>query len=436
MVTPAVVAQRMTDLLQCFPSAAIGGVQWHTLVKKYEEKHGSLDLEALGHQTALAAALALLWDVARIVDASDTDNPVVAVEEAVAMTPSPKELVSWPSLYKVLFDIAYKHGTREQKEDVCDGAECYVILQSQVKPLLVKYWHNNFDELGLSYYTEEGNMCKLKKLKHLLTAVLRWRKEYMACSDATSSSKSEMGRAMAQELCLVPSKSHNDLILCCIISEAVNTGTSATPATPHSSELQLPISSKTNSAADGSAHTVEASPVAATSESTLEPSTPVSCSSADSESMVQELAFLRSENAKLQSANSILQSKVIFNNSVRMRHQWEDAGAAPSFALPEVLDDPFEPPPEKSRWASPMCSTPTFNSGTLTPFSESSMSCSASGYATPTPGQMTNGMNFVPIAVPVWFQTIPTGVVQQARAMFERSADIPRMTQQWFAPQF
>ena len=34
------VAQQLSDLLQCFPAAAIGGVQWKTLLQKYEEGPG------------------------------------------------------------------------------------------------------------------------------------------------------------------------------------------------------------------------------------------------------------------------------------------------------------------------------------------------------------------------------------------------------------
>ena len=31
------VAQQLSELLQCFPAAAIGGIQWKTLLSKYEE---------------------------------------------------------------------------------------------------------------------------------------------------------------------------------------------------------------------------------------------------------------------------------------------------------------------------------------------------------------------------------------------------------------
>ncbi|CAK9069021.1 Uncharacterized protein SCF082_LOCUS34643 [Durusdinium trenchii] len=84
--SPATVAQQLSDLLQCFPAAAIGGVQWKTLLQKYEERHSTrLDLNALGHASPLAATTTLLWEVLRIVDSEDGDNPVVAVEDSVAL---------------------------------------------------------------------------------------------------------------------------------------------------------------------------------------------------------------------------------------------------------------------------------------------------------------------------------------------------------------
>jgi len=127
--TPAIVAQRMSDLLQCFPAAAIGGVQWRTLTRKYEEKYGDhLDLEVLGHTSALAGATALLFDVIRVVEADDTDNPVVAVEDAITLTPLPGSLASWPSLYKVLCDIVRSQGSIEKKDNMDSGTCCCVVL--------------------------------------------------------------------------------------------------------------------------------------------------------------------------------------------------------------------------------------------------------------------------------------------------------------------
>lgn len=431
--TPAVVAQRMTDLLQNFPAAAIAGVQWSTLVRKYEEKHGAaLNLASLGHSSALAAATALLFDVIRIVDKSDTDNPVVAVEDAIALTPSPCSLASWPSLYKVLCDIACNHGSFESTVDECS----YVILLSQVKPLLQRHWHSNFDELGLAYFTEEGSIIKLKKMKHLLQALLRWRSQrinWKVSMEASGYSTgfhttrpNELDAALEMELLLVPSKTHNDLILKCVCSQS-HCAPAVSPATPQSqpSIQRRETSERWADITDGEE---------ASTESEQEPLTPssrsvsgISCTSGGSSTnLEQELSFLRSENAKLRCENHVLESRANLNTS------FSDIDFSkcqtPTFDMCEDfdLDDPSEPPPY--RYWSPNCSTTGsvgFGSGSLTPFSVSS------GCASPLPataGQMPKGFQ-MPM-MPVWFQIIPTGVVEEARAMFGGTT-VPS----WFANQ-
>jgi len=471
--TPAVVAQRLGDLLQCFPSSAIGGVQWHTLIRKYEEKHGAhLDLEELGHTSALAAATALLWDVIRVVDRSDTDNPVVAVEDGIALTPSPGSLASWPSLYQALCEIVRKEGFLEHQDGA--GTSCHAILLSQVKPLLQRYWHSNFDELGMAYFTEEGSTIKLKKMKHLLQAVLRWRSlrvEWQASMGATSRSTtggsarvSAVDAALEMELLLVPSKKHNDLLLRCVCPEALPEPVAATvvtviapPPAPAATpvpkvsvaklelRLELPVREEMSQATTGDLQ----SPSCQSSSNR-------SCVSVGSGCLEQELAFLRSENAKLRSENENLERRTNYTATVPHCEIFQIPSKLqlpPPLTFEWDLDDPFEPPPEIRHWdfASPVCSTPgsfgSMASGTLTPFSESSLSCTASGYHTPVPhsgyhtpipapaGQPCNGVALLPVGMsvampgmPVWFQTIPTGVVQQARAMFEHHTVIPN----WF----
>merc|ERR1719160_417608 len=71
-------------------------------------------MKAIGHSCPLSAATALLWDVLRLVDSEDSDNPIVAVEDAVSLTPRPGALGTWPSLYKALCSIIVKYGAEEQ----------------------------------------------------------------------------------------------------------------------------------------------------------------------------------------------------------------------------------------------------------------------------------------------------------------------------------
>jgi len=103
IVAPAIVAQRLCDLLLQFPAAAFGGVQWRMLTKKYEERYSTqIKIESMGHSSPIAAATALLWDVLRVVDSSDPQNPLLGVDDAVVLSPHPGCMGSWPSLFRAL----------------------------------------------------------------------------------------------------------------------------------------------------------------------------------------------------------------------------------------------------------------------------------------------------------------------------------------------
>jgi len=181
---PAAIAKRMSDLILCFPAAALGGVPWQTLVSKYNERHSTrLDISALGYNSPATAVTTLLWEVARPIDSRHAENPLVAVEDCVAMTVQPGAPATWPSIYQALCAIVSENGSREeaeQKEDADRSEAGHAILVSQLKPLLQRYWHCEFDEGSLSYLNEQGKFVRVKKMKHLLQAVLQWRDERVA----------------------------------------------------------------------------------------------------------------------------------------------------------------------------------------------------------------------------------------------------------------
>ncbi|CAK9001205.1 unnamed protein product [Durusdinium trenchii] len=392
--SPATVAQQLSDLLQCFPAAAIGGVQWKTLLQKYEERHSTrLDLNALGHASPLAATTTLLWEVLRIVDSEDGDNPVVAVEDSVALVPKPGSAACWPSLYQVLCHVLREHGAVDE-----EGQKA--ILVSQLKPLLQRNWHNTFDEASFGYLTEEGSSVKMRKMKHLLQALLRWRGQRLAWGGRSSR---QMQDALEHELELVPSKRHNDLLLR-LTPGPMTSGPVSVAMTP---EKMMPIRCPNILPEDEAA---EASP---------DWSSRASTGSTMSSAVHEELAALRAENEKLRSRNIALESTI--------RDQ-----DCPYPALPENLfDNPFEPPPQvwHSASASPTASTVAhsgFGSEVGTPM--------GSGCVTPVQlAPVSQAITLVPMG---WFAMgdrgmIPCGLVQQARAVFEQHTAIPN----WFTGQ-
>ena len=222
-VPQAVMSQRLGDLLLQFPSAAIGGVQWCVLARKYEERFSArLDARSLGHTSALSLATTLLWDVARLVDVTDTDNPILALEDGVALSPPPGCIGSWPSLYSSLCTIVQNNGADELQATQATAVSRHAgrsLLLSRVKPLLQAHWHAHFDEASFSYWNEQGATVKVKKLKHLITAVLRWRSERLTWLLEEGRKPSTLERALLVKLELAPASCQNDLLLSCVQDE-------------------------------------------------------------------------------------------------------------------------------------------------------------------------------------------------------------------------
>jgi len=386
--TPAVVAKRLSDLILCFPSAAAGGVQWQTLVSKYNERHStSLDIAVLGHSTALAAATALLWDTIRIVDGKDHHNPVVAVEDGEAMTAKPDASATWPSLYKSLCEIVSEHGS---KADTVLGDEItHSILVSKLKGLLQRHWHDGFDEGSLSYITDQGKFVRVKKMKHLLQALMQWREQRAACHRHT-----DLDEALKFRLEVVPSKKHNDLLLRCVLpSRCPSTASDSVP-----SDCQSVASESTAASTD----------------------------------LMAQLAILRAENASLRSKNSFLEQQT--QHEVLQKEGTCLPIRPRSPERKDVWDDPSEPPPFEYRGSltTPSASTAVpssfFNSGDVTPLTLASGSHGHSASATPAmttwiwDGQNGQICSMVPMFYVMGdrgLHNIPSGVVQQTVSMWE-----------------
>jgi len=410
----AVVAKRLCDLLLTFPASAAGGVQWQVLAKKYEERHAArLDVTVWGHSTALGAASALLWDVLRLVDSEDVDNPVVAVEDGVALLPQPGLLGCWPSLYQAVSNIVLEHGA--------PGTSSSSMLLSQLRPLLERNWHANFDETGMGFRSQEGTFIRLKKMKHLLTAVIRWREDRQSWRKSTGSSPADVDQALLHKLELLPSIRHNDLVLVCSCSSNSTPSLSALTVATWSP----PLNNDTKDSASSicrSRHSRVSSSSASSSTGSMD--------------LQMEVERLRAENQELRVQNLQMQGTTSIEPLV-----------APEPQLPgDLLDDPFEPPPQKSFWLPQGCfsdcgstgadsekaytATPMSDAGRSVSFSFSSQCTSscASGLTTPRQNEFYQNMT------PVWFpmmpmparsfdvSIIPSGIVQSARQQFERIA--------------
>jgi len=402
--TPATIAKRMSDLILCFPSAAAEGVQWQTLVSKYNDKYSTpLDIAALGHSSALAAATALLWDNLRLVNGKDQNNPVVGIDDGAAMTAQHDAAATWPSLYKSLCEIVSEHGPIEDVVSVGEiPRPARAILVSQLKPLLQRHWHNEFDECSLSYITARGKWVRVKKMKHLLQDLLEWRMQRVDCCRHT-----ELDEALEFQLEVVPSKKHNDLLLRCVLpSSCTSIASRSTPT-----DCQSVASESTS----------------ATSKASIDLKDEIARERAENASLRAENASLRSKNHILEQAQHETLQKEALDIPVRPRKR------SPS---PNMWDDPSEPPPfeyqHRGSFGTPSASTAApssfFISGEVTPPTRASDSHSHSASATPSMTTWVwDGQNgHICSVVPMFYvmgdrglHDIPNGLVQQSVSMLE-----------------
>jgi len=198
----ASVARKLGGLLLQFPDAAIDGVEWNLLVRMFEERFSTkIVVASMGFDSALGAALALLWDVGQIRNSRDAHNPIIALEDGIALTPHPRNMASWPSVYQCLCKMV-----RTTKP--LDGQAA--VLLADVKPLLQRHWHVKIDE-HWDYLDSNGATTKTKKMKHLIQSILNWRNERFRKNNG--SNLTQVDAVLVDELELVPSNNHNDLLL-------------------------------------------------------------------------------------------------------------------------------------------------------------------------------------------------------------------------------
>jgi hypothetical protein len=450
--SPDEVGQELTAILLSFPACAIAGVQWHTLVQKYEERHNlRLSVRSLGHSSALAAASALLWDIVRIVN-MDLDNPVLVVEDAIALTPKPGLLGCWPSLYVSFCQIVNNYGERFLPGDV-DGEDLEhragsVLLLSQLKPLLVRHWHANFDESSSGFVNENGNFCRFKKLKHLVQAVLRWREQRVCwCEEEVAAgrkvSNSALDNAVAMRLEMVPAAKQSDLELRCFPPRKM-----CDNHAPPTFNLKCSKSGKRVGKQGG----VVTDERQRNADALL-----------DDSGLRREVERLRAENAALKSEQNELRLKRD-ETSTELPPAWSDPvkGVFATTKLQispadeSIFDDPYEPPPQARTWCQSQNGT-WFAMASLSVSGDSSTcagseagtptgrhctsryeqsvgerSCSSSGALTPlltgdvTPQLWGRACHFMPS----WFSAmrsadvgvIPNGIVQCLRERYELAA--------------
>jgi hypothetical protein len=419
------VAQKLWDLLLEFPDAAIAGLRWDSLVMAFEELHGeSLDHTDLGYPSKLAAAEELVPD-ARVwlpmpcsAGASSSEAaslcPLVAIPEKVALAPRPGFAASWPSLYRSLCAVVQRFGFIEEASisngyqeggsssnarrsllvsklrpllENIDGADetpeiaaARDILLSQLRPVSKSRPSSGVhDENGLSFRDESGAFGKLKKIGHVVKAVLHWRERYgivrstregSGADQATEddlSNRAALDSALAPQLELVFSREYNNLVV------QLFDKSPETVCAPPDRPCGTVLPENSHVQADASRHppastaTIHRGGDCAENPFKWTPVLSEMPSPAKPQSLVIPAAREAGGRLSLSDASTRAPSPIA-PNMTRARSLTRgdrdasiDGGEGRCRSEPPqsrevfggVFDDPFEPPPEENRWAGP-----------------------------------------------------------------------------------
>lgn len=248
------IGLQMRDLLLRFPCAVVEGVRWSSLCRAYRERFPDAPNPSGTHPCSSAGISMRAWlaDVAE--SSEDSDNSAelwFRLRDAVALTPgSQGQLACWPLLVQRLGEIVRTHGvlqppevgsevpattaggaaatpsasgskdaapkslaasssTKGDVDRVGVGDKSVGVLLAQLKPLLRRHWDPAFEEKAVGYYNEFGNYVSVKKMKHLIAELLKWR-----AKRRSQNRGSAVDAALLTPLVLVTSPRNNDMVLC------------------------------------------------------------------------------------------------------------------------------------------------------------------------------------------------------------------------------
>eukprot|EP00927_Polykrikos_kofoidii_P066329 TRINITY_DN61955_c0_g1_i1.p1 TRINITY_DN61955_c0_g1~~TRINITY_DN61955_c0_g1_i1.p1 ORF type:complete len:678 (-),score=111.23 TRINITY_DN61955_c0_g1_i1:15-2048(-) len=239
----ALHGQRLRDLVLRFPCAALDGVRWTVLCKVLRERF-PVDLAVL-QPSPSAELLSWIEEVAEP-ELDSSGELRLWLRDSVALTQGTDgQLACWPLLVRRLAEIVHSHGSlqiatafeagsggdeviaasigaagtdatgdKPVKAAAKDCHEVTCVLLSQIKPLLTQHWDASFDERAIGYFSEAGNHVNVKKLKHLLAELLKWRLRRRAMAKS-SGQVTLVDHAIQMPLALAFSRKHNDMLLCC-----------------------------------------------------------------------------------------------------------------------------------------------------------------------------------------------------------------------------
>ncbi|CAE7242514.1 unnamed protein product [Symbiodinium sp. CCMP2456] len=234
------VQVRLRDLLLRCPCAALDGIRWSVVCKVYADRYQGGPLIGA---SALDAAKTCLADLATFDEAASGDARLRLREEAALSAGKDGQLGCWPLLLQRLGEIVRNHGSAQPLQGTeaehigTSTGEVLGVLLGQLKHLLSRYWDPAFEDRGLSFFNEVGQFVHLRKMKHFLAELLKWRARRRELVLNKALPPSAIDEALGDQLMLVASQRHNDMVLCCPASPTVM------PATPAAARPQASCAS-------------------------------------------------------------------------------------------------------------------------------------------------------------------------------------------------
>jgi len=235
------VGCRLRDLLLRFPCSALDGVRWSSLCKAYGDRFPGEGCLGGALQAATSQARRVwLVDLAEEESSGNglpqgdgrSSDVRIRLRDDAALSPGRDgQLACWPLLVQRLGQIVGTHGSPQHAhalevphEDGSaedgpllgePGGEVVGVLLAQLKPLLRRFWDPSFEERAVGFFNENGNYVNVKKMKHLMTELIKWRARRRVLARTQGGHASAVDAALEVPIVLAVSQRHNDMVLCC-----------------------------------------------------------------------------------------------------------------------------------------------------------------------------------------------------------------------------
>jgi len=222
--------QQLRDVLLRFPCSTLEGVRSTALWRACCERFPA---GASRQQPSSEELTAWLGDLAELQeDRRDIGDGSWHLKASAALTRGTEgQLACWPLFLQCLGEIVRMHGSPQHahalevpheegasEEMVSEPLASVVgVLLSQLRPLLRRHWDASFDEKAAAFYSENGMFVSIKKMKHLVAEVLKWRTRRRMLQKSKGTWDA-VDTALEAPIFLAVSQRHNDMVLCCPVT--------------------------------------------------------------------------------------------------------------------------------------------------------------------------------------------------------------------------